>query len=300
MSQLAPNYPPTFMQPFDPSNTDDTIHQRFIISVGSKSKMFTLWSERWQKSTANTRGFYSRRYVRNLSMDFEEAVQKVIELTGVTREEIEIDRDETEEMIYGDDVLRFGKYDNHHISELDDVKYLTWLAKGANVSEMHQGEQIWKSILTEETQKYQYFAQDRLIALGAWVNYKGKNVSAQFADKLQKRDAVLDSAVRGHHYENGKRVKGAILRVIRISSYDKPAYSGYGMDTVFIATFISEDGKLLKYKGQSIFWERTKKMRCDFSIEHDEYKGEKETRIKRVKVLELIPYAEGEINPSTL
>lgn len=271
------------------------------IYTGAKNRMYTLWVERSQTGTQSAHGFYYEQYIRNLSMDLDEALKKAAEITGVDADRINVMDDGIEPMQRGEDVLRFGKYDNHHVLELTDEKYLNWLAKGGFLKS--DRDEQWYPSLFGEKEKFKYLAQDRLIALGLWVTYRGKKVSAEKADKWKAKDEFMDKALRGHHYANGERIKGETLLFIQSTFFEAPSSYGYRGETVtvWIATFITPSGKLLKYKGGSHFWcDGSKLLGCAFTVEHGEYKGEQETRIKRVKIGYKESFGSDELDPSKI
>ena len=90
------------------------------------------------------------------------------------------------------------------------------------------------------------------------------------------QEAAAKKAASGHHFENGKRVTVSIKKVGG-TSYD----TKYG--TVFIREYMTEDGKLIKYKGGSPLNIGNEFETVIGTVEHGEYQGQPETRLKRIK-----------------
>lgn len=255
------------------------IQTRYHISTGKGTKMFTLWVTRWREGSKTQYGFYYERYLRNLSMDLDEAIAKAVEITGIDADNIDIEQDSVQKMEYGEDVLRFGRYDNQHVLELTDIKYLNWLAKGGNVQKEWRGEKFWEQILTGDKEKFKYFAQDRLIELGEWVNHNGRNISKEKLAKTLEVEAFKLTLKFGYHFTDGEKVKGSDLIVIDSTSYD----NAYG--TTFIVTLMDAENRVFTYKGGTLWWEtQTKMIGCSFTVKHGEYNGVAQTQIQRVKV----------------
>ena len=54
-------------------------------------------------------------------------------------------------------------------------------------------------------------------------------------------------------FEPKKRVN-IDLTLVRVNSYDRPAYSGYGFETVYIYTFADENGNCFVWKTRTSTW----------------------------------------------
>lgn len=267
------------------SPTVSEVKTIYTIESGRGNKMFTLWVERSQTGSETARGFFYYTYIRNLSMDLEEAKAKASELTGVPADQIVVVIDSVRPMVYGEDVLRFGKYDNFHVMELTDVKYLNWLAKGGSVKRYNRqsgSAEEWVALLIGDKEKFRYFAQDRLIALGEWVVVNGYKVSKATADKWATIDEFNLTLEKGLHFTHGQKVKGLELICLNVRDFE----TQYG--TMYIAFFMTPDRKIIKYKGGTPWFSRIDKMIVSGTIEHGEYKGIPETTIKRPRITELV------------
>ena len=94
--------------------------------IGFTNKMYTLWQKTFIEN--NYGGYDKYEYVKNISMDFEEAKKKYpnAEIDLTLRGHKEITRVVFEKPQYNDDEFSFGKYAGQKIVESTDYKYLEW------------------------------------------------------------------------------------------------------------------------------------------------------------------------------
>lgn len=115
----------------------DGHHVRYaFISVGQKTKLFTLWT------FSSIRFHKPESFITSLSNNFVVAVEKAIEYCNKSNLPIYIDQEEVfskEENHYWK-FLTFGKYKGRHIDELlvEDIRYTKWLLDN-NLKRWHHG-----------------------------------------------------------------------------------------------------------------------------------------------------------------
>lgn len=238
------------------------------LEVRSATNYFTLWMVCSEKT------FYRERYVKNLSTDWAEAIKKAEELSLIRNTTFIDYSQEVSDIIYGGDVLRFGKYKGTRIAELQDG-YLLWLAKDCFDSELKQK------------------AVNECVKRGLYVEYEGEFKPKTLVDYILKRKTSV-----GHHFENGQKVKGIKVKINRSTSFE----STFG--DVYVFEFETEDNKLIVYKGSKCsytfnlpedvypdqlgldpYLRKGDSLIVNGTIEHSEYRGEKTTYIKRPKFL---------------
>lgn len=94
--------------------------------IGFTNKMYTLWQKTFIEN--NYGGYDTYTYVKNISMDFEEAKKQYpnAEIDLTLRGHKEITRMVFEKPQYNDDEFSFGKYAGQKIAESTDYNYLEW------------------------------------------------------------------------------------------------------------------------------------------------------------------------------
>lgn len=137
---------------FVKGRTPNSLDGTYFISVGQLSKRYTLricYQERlWikdEEGVASSPGYYTRDYhVRTLAKDYDRALTKVSEYfeNNPTQKEV-LNVYVQEHTIYKDSdrnnidhsLSPFGKYKGIPVYEIQDKKYLSWLAYESNVSD---------------------------------------------------------------------------------------------------------------------------------------------------------------------
>lgn len=257
--------------------------------LGFTTQYYTLWNvgEPYKKYTAGatingvfTGSYYMAQdyvYLQNLSKDYEAAVAKIAEKSGgVYTVNLELcgQYSFTREIsgTRGNDIpeyaFTFGQLQGHDIRTATDI----WQLNRAKNEELGKRRRV--------------YARRRLIELGELVR---NTVGAIFGDDGRwvspKRLAILQERIgkqeaSGHHYENGKRIT-LVVKCVGRYSFD----TQYG--TCFIREYMTEDGKLIKYKGSSPVDVSAEEYTTIIgTVEHGDYKGQPETRLKRIKKIE--------------
>ena len=228
--------------------------------IGFTNSFYTLWkaSEPYKVFLSGTKYITKQdiNYIKNLSTDLEVAKSKVgsdftIDLTlrGSTSFTRQIGSNV--ESIVEEGCFEFGKYATKPIADCTDFEYLAW-----------------------------YFGQTKDKAAEKVLldnGYEFINNEFMIGDKLAaaKLDASLET---GLFFNDGEKVE------IEIKQTDSFSFTGsYG--TTWVVTYITRDGKKLKYMGASPKTLKDGFNKIQAVIKHSEYRGESETRLTRIKIL---------------
>lgn len=208
------------------------------IRFGREYKMYTLWHV-----TIGDKGSYFEAFRQNLSTAYEQAIQKAGELNPRNLEIIINAPEDLNAIVRGDDVIRFGKYKDRRISEINDDKYLNWMYQYAPVPSKEDPKLkdylLFKSnpkdaALLAHIEKY-------LVEKGFLVEYNDRFISKEYAAKIE---AMREENAKSEFIGSiGEKVS---LNVVleRESSYN----GTFG--TTYIYQFRDENGNVIVYKGQ--------------------------------------------------
>lgn len=256
-----------------------------MLTLGFSSMYYTLWEVGEPKkrytsgATINgvfTGSYYMEQkctYIQNLSMDYDAAVKKIEDLSeGKYGIDLDLRGHSTFIRSCGitgndmpDYVFSFGQLTGQDIRTATDV----W--------------QLKRAMKEESGAKRRVYARRRLIELGELVRNTfgdGDNyiTPSRFRFLSEKAEKASKS---GHFFENGSRV-ALILK--RIGGTSWPVRFGYRQSTMFLEEYITDAGQLIKYKGSSPLDINDEFVEVVGTIEHSEYNGMPETRIKRPKL----------------
>jgi hypothetical protein len=208
-------------------------------------------------------------YMQNLSKDYDKAVKKIAAL-GEFAEDLDlrghssfVRNVKTETIDYPDHIFPFGQLTGQDIRECDNVWQLT------------------RTMNDDKNKRRRVIARHRLIELGELIrntSFPGEDryiVKGHFRRLKERADEQLAS---GHFFEAGKRIQ---LTVRRIGGFGYETQ--YGM--CFIEKYITEAGQLIKYKGSSPLQLPDGFCAVAGMVEHSEYNGQPETRLKRMKLV---------------
>lgn len=238
----------------------------YEVSIGAGGKMFTLWFNAF-----NTEGKLLRcSYRKNLSIDKDLALaeaKRYGDRIGVPV--YDEAPDEARVIVYGEDVIRFGRYRDNKISNLPD-QYLNWLFK--NKAEF----------LTNQLAE---FVETEMQKRGLAEMFEGRLLPKRLIEWILK-----DRQSDGHYYQNGEKVN-LLVTVSRIKCVPNPF--GYKSPDNLIITLIDKLGNKIIYKGSLCTYLDTTgfkesiqvglTLEVSGKIEHTEYKERKQTRIMRPK-----------------
>lgn len=122
-------------------------------------------------------------------------------------------------------------------------------------------------------------ARRRLVELGVIVKHDGQYMTPEYIEKYEAKKA-FESAKTGHFFENGQRVD-VRLKEVKDFSFE----TRYG--TTYVVIYVSDDNKVFKYMGSSPKWFGDEGfVNIKATVKHDNYKGEDETKLQRIKILD--------------
>lgn len=256
-----------------------------MLTLGFTSMYYTLWEvgepQKRYTSGATVNGvftgsFYMEQkctYMQNLSTDYDSAIKKIEKISG-GKYNVDLDLRGHSTFIRtcgitGNDmpdyVFSFGQLAGQDIRTATD----TW--------------QLKRAMNEERGGRRRVYARRRLVELGELVRntFEGDNyiTPAHFKYLSEKAEKASKS---GHFFENGSRVT---LILKRISGASWPVQFGYRQSVIFLEEYITEDGKMIKYKGSSPADINEEFVTVTGTVEHSEYNGQPETRLKRIKII---------------
>lgn len=137
----------------------------------------------------------------------------------------------------------------------------------------HNGEHIINTLKRRAT------ARRSLINLGVLIRYKGEWLSQKRIDQLEKKE-LLNSFKSGHHLEDKVRTE------LELEEVDSKAFEGGQWGPFYIVTYKDSKGRKFNYKGGTPPELKGKGLiKVKATPSHSEYKGEKQTILKRISLL---------------
>jgi hypothetical protein len=192
--------------------------------TGSGQNFYTLYRHAHSPKTP-----YISTFIKNLSVDFEEACVKAREISGPDEDTetykkiLILDGDEANAILRGDDVVRFGKYQGWKVSEIyaEDKKYVSWLAGGAMVKSKQN--QTWNSLIEGTNREpLMHHAIGLLIAGGEWIERNGKMMPVERAARLD----YIESLTPNPKLKDKDRVKSILVKVLGKVWFNDNMYGG--------------------------------------------------------------------------
>lgn len=233
-------------------------------TIGFTNKYYTLWevSPVYEERVSEFE-YYEKQdftYIKNLSTDLETAKSKLVgdfdidlDLCGASN----FTRSSKKLNDAPVNVFCFGKYCGKDIIETNDVNYTDWYYQQTK-------NKVAKQLLIDN----------------GFVEYNNDVISEEAYQKIQydlQRENYLNSLANGHHFENGKRLS---LELKEIDSFSFDGYYG----TTFVIKYASKCGKIFKYVGSNpADISRDEFEDVTATIKHDNYNGENETKLQRIK-----------------
>lgn len=246
----------------------------FEMSQGKEQKMYTLW--RMVQSTIGIR----EQYIKNLGTDHDESLAIAKAYAG-EYELVDDSRKELNDILRGNDVIRFGKHNNKRVCDVPDG-YLLFLAKGGTDIKWQDGKDDdgnmygFRSFCVPEL--LQSEAIKEAATRGLYAEYEGEMLPVSLINYKKRMDAGW-----GHFFENGSK-QNLNLTLIQSKSFD----TQWG--TTWIEIFEDENGNKFEYKGSKIptcqgeILQKGEKYCISATIKHGEYRGKNVTYIQRLKV----------------
>lgn len=255
--------------------------------IGFTEQYYTLWHVSPPvKEFMNDREYRLNQtytYLQNLSKDLQKAQCKVKNDPNLNvGEEVIIDLE-----------LR-GKH-SFTVSEI--VSKLEWneFSFGKlKFQDIRLSEDIWqlnRAMNEENTEIRQALAMNRLIDLGELVEYNGEFISKlAYKRELTRIEEAKDC---GHFFNDGEKVQ---VSVTLEKQFTFSTHFNYNEVINTVMVFRTEDNKILKYvganpptiyneDGYTLPLDNMKCITLKATVKHTEYKGQKETRLQRIKII---------------
>ena len=204
----------------------------FSIRYGREAKMYTLW--RVQPIAI----FKPESFVKNLSTEYEKAIFAAKEYAGDVPFEINAP-ESLNDIVRGEDVLRFGKYKDQRISEINNEKYLIWIWKCCPVPSQRSKDET--DLLIRKSDPLWNTTQNYLLETGVLVDYNDRIVTKSHAEKIEAIKLANSNSLYVGSIGDKIRLN---VTLERTNSYD----SAYG--TTMIYSFKDENGNIVVYKGK--------------------------------------------------
>jgi hypothetical protein len=264
----------------------------YEMRTGAKNNFYTLWFVSYGSETI--RGVET--YIKNLSINYEEAFKEASEKAKNRGIELMDCSDEVDSILRGEDVVKFGKYRGTKIIDLPN-SYLNWLAQCGIVTytdNYNKEREICKC-----SGELHDLVMVEVIKRGLYQMFEGKLMASSLINFIENKRKM-----QGHFFTEKEKIKGVEVECISVKSYD--VSFGYQSSLVYIYELKTKDNQILVYKGGKCEYDnklpdniyidqilgqgnsyinKGSKFILSGTIEHGEYKEQKQTYIKRPKFL---------------
>lgn len=242
-----------------------------MLTIGQANVYFTLWevSEPFKEYTSAT-SFYWKVdywYRQNLSMNLEAAIAKLeggeykidLELRGSKSYSV-FDRNQLHNDA-SDTQFSFGKFEGREILTCDDIFQLGHFVKYKHKIQINNN---WNEI------------DGRTFDIVNRTYTTPKQAAILEAKKLKEQ--TMD-----HYFNDGDKV---VLKLKEIERFGFYQTFGYREQYTSIVTYLDEQGRGFKYMGSNppSFIGADEFVAVKGTVCHDEYRGVKETKLKRISI----------------
>ena len=252
--------------------------------IGFGGEYYTLW---WVSNPY--RHYYSdkafeirvdRTYIQNLSTNKETAIAKFSKRTPDETPTIDMDlrgdkwqRDSWMCPYYKFDMRKWESEVTKRDGDVVWDENTDWFVK-----------KLWRTFLThkdmEKTTKNvmtMLHSRRALVGLGLLEKFNREFMSPNRIAGIRKAKQRA-KLVQDHHGTNGERIE------IELTLFDSFLFETQ-FGTCFVETYKSNDGHAYKYMGGNPpNWAKGDKKTVKGTIKHSEYKGQKETKLQRIKI----------------
>lgn len=256
-----------------------------MLTLGFSSMYYTLWEvgepQKRYTSGATVNGVFTGSYymeqkctyLQNLSMDYDSAIAKIAEQSGG---KYGIDLDLRGHSTF---VRNCGSDGN----DMPDYVFTFGQLMGQDIRTATDIWQLKRAMKEERGGRRRAYARRRLIVLGELVrntlgegdNYITPSHFKYLSDKADKQSKS------GYFFENGSRIT---LILKRIGGASWPVQFGYRESMMYLEEYLTDAGQIVKYKGSSPLDINDDFVEVIGTVEHSEYNGLPETRLKRMKL----------------
>lgn len=261
--------------------------KRYVI--GFTNVYYTLWIVSTFATVENV------FYLQNLSIDFGKAQSRLVELTGATDFEVDLDLRGTDGWNffrplavkrYAPNLLSFSRFAGTDMYTINpDETYMS--SMGAYNREPEYKKMsglLWATYLNTDEKtvrglRRRVIARSCLVAHGLLIKV-GKKYLTPDQIKRDTDKELMNNATSGNHFNDGERVTITIKKIGKTFSFD----TQYG--TTYVMTFIDENNRLFKYMGSTqpeISTDAFTPIKA--TVKHSIYKEQPETKLQRIKTL---------------
>lgn len=239
-----------------------------MLKIGFQTEFYTLWevSEVYQVSTGNY-SYYERQdftYLKNLSKDKTEAVEKACKENNLKNIEIDFTLRGENRSVRGQEVFTYENY-----------QFTFGNFKGQDIRICSDIWQLNRAMNDEKTPETKTIAKNRLIELGFLIEFRGEFLSQNEIDSIIETE---NKPVSDCYFNDGEKIT---LELTKINDFSFPTNFG----TSCINEFIDTNNRLFKYIGSNPIDLKTGYTKnLAFTVKHSEYNGKKETRMLRIKI----------------
>lgn len=285
-----------------------------MLTIGFTNHYYTLWSVREVETLNPYDGHLYLithfNYRQNLSMNFEEAKKKIAEMAGEAGYDIDLD-------LKGDHAYFFTK---RRISQLELYQFTFGKLTGQDMRISEEAWQLSRAMNQEPNPRRRVYARKRLIEMGELIRYDWKergvtyrpmteeemiknaeamgegmeeylkyNAGAEVQEWIEtpkkycpKRlyEYMQTNKMKNHYFEDGKRVELELKRLGKVKFFN----TAYGESV--LVNFQDKENRIFKYMGATYpDIDDTDFKKVKATIKHEEYRGQKETKLQRIKIL---------------
>lgn len=243
--------------------------------LGFTKQYYTLWSvsipQKVREGVSNFiyRMAVTQTYLQNLSMNYEEAIKKIENIS----------RGKWEEDLSLRGCTTFVKFVSPKLCDLDNDQFTFGKFAGKKFGEVADVWQLERAMREEIGGRRRVLARRRLLELNDLIKVgRGKYLTP--AEIKAKKMAEEKEKGWGFYFAEGERVE------MEISYFDGFSFETmYG--TCFIDIFQDREGRKFMYKGSNPI---TLPHKVDFfkvkgTIKHNDYNGKKQTLLQRMKII---------------
>lgn len=253
-----------------------------MLTMGFTNVYYTLWevdepTERYNVYISSKEIVQHCCYIQNLSKDYAKALKKIEEKANGQKFKIDLE------------LKGHYSFDRILYTELVEL-YEIWQFSFGRLAglDIRTCEDVWqlnRAMREEKNIRRRLYARKRLIELGELIkNVYGPDFGSDKyipTDQYRRiKEKLQESNMSGHFFTNGERICVTVKK-LRSTCFD----TQWG--TTFIQILQLQDGRIVKYKGSSPidFNESDQYLTIKATVEHGEYNGQIETRLKRPKII---------------
>lgn len=253
-------------------------------TLGFTEKYFTLWdASELHRHYINKYEFVERvtyTYYQNLSIDYNKAIEKIHMFSNGSYEiDLDLRGKKTFHKYfqkgndYPSNVFDYGIYAGKPISECQDVLQL-------NKAMLRGTDALNTNKPTRQELERRMYARKRLLEMRELLKINKEYIlKTEYEARKRAEDRKKEIALHNDHFFEDKIRVDLKIKEIKRFGFE----SVFGI--VYIRIYVTEDGKHVKYMGANPpDISETEFVKVVATICHSEYKGQKETKLQRIKI----------------